>query len=203
MSPKIVDKKEKRQQILQAAMRVVAGKGIRNVKMDDIAKKAGVGKGTVYEYFSSKEEILHGAVAEFFQRAETAAAKRMFRNVHPLDKLIGLLTSWIDVSEQMPEDFLMMFIDVWAEGLRQTNPEFIKIFDMKKFYYEYRTMVSTIIRDGIEKGAFRDVDPELSAGSLLAAFDGLMLQWLLDRENMDIQKMTDSLIDILTHGLLR
>lgn len=203
MSPKRVDKKEKRKTILQAAMHIAAIKGMRNLKIGDIAETAGVGKGTIYDYFSSKEEVLHTAVAEFFQQAETAAARRMFKAVSPMDKLVGLFTSWIDVSEQMHEDFMMMFVELWVEGLRQTNAEFIKIFDLKKFYYEYRTLVSGIIREGIENGDFREMDAELAAGSLLASFDGLMMQWLLEPKKMDIHKMADSLINIIQNGILK
>ncbi len=56
--PKIVDKEAKRKKILEASMRVFAKKGVENTKMKDIAKSAGIGKGTIYEYFNSRDEIL-------------------------------------------------------------------------------------------------------------------------------------------------
>ncbi|MDP6593244.1 MAG: helix-turn-helix domain-containing protein, partial [Candidatus Marinimicrobia bacterium] len=47
----------KRTQIIQAAIKVFARKGLERGKIADVAKEAGIGKGTVYEYFRSKEEI--------------------------------------------------------------------------------------------------------------------------------------------------
>jgi len=57
MSPKIVDREAKRQAILAAAIAVFAEKGYHATKMADIASKAEMGKGTLYEYFRTKEEL--------------------------------------------------------------------------------------------------------------------------------------------------
>ena len=58
MAPKTVDKDEKRLQIAHAAVEVFASKGFDRAKMDDVAREAGVGKGTLYEYYSDKEALL-------------------------------------------------------------------------------------------------------------------------------------------------
>lgn len=57
MSPKIVDREAKRQAILAAAIAVFSEKGYHATKMADIARKAEMGKGTLYEYFRTKEEL--------------------------------------------------------------------------------------------------------------------------------------------------
>ena len=57
MSPKIVDREAKRQAILAAAIAVFAEKGYHSTKMADIAQRAEMGKGTLYEYFRTKEEL--------------------------------------------------------------------------------------------------------------------------------------------------
>ena len=55
----------KKEQILHAALEVFAKQGLQKGKIADIAEKAGIGKGTVYEYFSSKEEIFK-AIEDMF-----------------------------------------------------------------------------------------------------------------------------------------
>ena len=57
MAPKIVDKEAKKTQIIIAATQVFSKLGVAKTKMIDIAQAAGIGKGTIYEYFRSKEEI--------------------------------------------------------------------------------------------------------------------------------------------------
>ena len=70
MSPKYVDKEEKKRDLLKAAMRVFAQRGVVNTKMADIALAAGIGKGTIYEYFRSKEDIFAEAYHLVFQGIE-------------------------------------------------------------------------------------------------------------------------------------
>src|SRR6186997_1913416 len=54
-----IAQEEKRNQILEAAVRVFASKGYHTSRVGDIAKEAGVAHGLLYHYFSSKEEVLH------------------------------------------------------------------------------------------------------------------------------------------------
>ena len=55
--PIVVDKEKKKREIIDAAIRVFSRQGYRRTKINDIAGEAGVGKGTVYEYFKSKEDL--------------------------------------------------------------------------------------------------------------------------------------------------
>ena len=64
MSPKIVDKEQKRRLIVEASLRVFASNGYEATRTIDIAKEAGIGKGTIYEYFRSKDEIVE-AIFEY------------------------------------------------------------------------------------------------------------------------------------------
>jgi AcrR family transcriptional regulator len=65
MAPIVVDKAKKKTDILNAAIEVFATKGVANAKMNDIAIAANIGKGTIYEYFSSKEDIFSTAFHVF------------------------------------------------------------------------------------------------------------------------------------------
>jgi len=72
--------KKKPQQILASAISLFIEKGYQNTKIIDIAEAAGVGKGTVYEYFSSKEElllmILSNVVSKDFEKVGTTIVKK-------------------------------------------------------------------------------------------------------------------------------
>ena len=64
--PRTVDKEEKARSIGRAALKVFRQKGYHPTRMSDIAKAAGVGKGTVYEYFRNKLQILQFVLDEYF-----------------------------------------------------------------------------------------------------------------------------------------
>jgi len=59
------EKNQKRQDILNSAMTLFRDKGFHNTKMEDIAIGAGVGKGTLYEYFESKQDVFDEACIEY------------------------------------------------------------------------------------------------------------------------------------------
>jgi AcrR family transcriptional regulator len=201
MCARIVDKEAKRREILLAATQVVARHGIRTVKIADIAVAAGVGKGTIYEYFSSKEEIYGAIIREYLDRAETVAAKKMFRARAPREKIAALLTGWLETTENESGDFLRLFIDVWSEAIRQTSSGVAEVFDLKSYFHEYRAFVAAVLQEGIDAGDLRSIDTVVAAGSLLALFDGIMLQWLLDPDHVDVRKAIDTTLDIIWNGI--
>jgi TetR/AcrR family fatty acid metabolism transcriptional regulator len=66
VSPRPVDKEEKKKLIVNAALQVIKSKGFAEATVEEIATIAKIGKGTVYEYFSTKEEIVQKLVSDFF-----------------------------------------------------------------------------------------------------------------------------------------
>jgi len=64
--PKVVDKEEMRRSIIAAAMNVYVAKGYHAANISDVAKEAGVGKGTIYLYFESKEALAVSLVEHHF-----------------------------------------------------------------------------------------------------------------------------------------
>ena len=66
MSPRIVDKEQKKRKIIAAALKVFASKGYKATRTSDIAEAAGIGKGTIYEYFRSKEELIEAIFESLF-----------------------------------------------------------------------------------------------------------------------------------------
>ena len=65
MTPRTVDKDQKRRDILEAAIKVFAERGVNHFKMIDIAKEAKIGKGTIYEYFRDKDDLILGCFGYF------------------------------------------------------------------------------------------------------------------------------------------
>jgi AcrR family transcriptional regulator len=92
--PKIIDKDEKKAEILRAAMQVFSQKGVAKTKMIDIAKCARVGKGTIYEYFDSKEDIFREAFEKVYYESERLLEEAIGSTDDPHNPTaVGLLNS--------------------------------------------------------------------------------------------------------------
>lgn len=110
----------KREQIMAAAGRVFARAGFEAAKVDDIAREAGVGKGTVYEYFDSKqalfEQILFKALFDHMQRLEQALAAH--------DDLVEALQAALEATLRYVEDRRELARVLNNHPTGGTSPEF-------------------------------------------------------------------------------
>jgi TetR/AcrR family fatty acid metabolism transcriptional regulator len=177
--PIIVDKDKKRREILQAAMQVFARDGYHRAKIESVAEEAGIGKGTVYEYFKSKADL--------------------FIALHD-HMLTELKSFYMKELAEIREPTLMLerFIEVAFETFRGWEPFFLVFFD---FWAEGGRGQAAIITSGVQDGSFRQVDPALTAASLLASLDGLVLQWLCDRNAFDLDLMRKNLTESILRSL--
>ncbi|MBW2579618.1 MAG: TetR/AcrR family transcriptional regulator [Deltaproteobacteria bacterium] len=177
-------KEEKRALIIEAAAKVFARRGFASTLMAEIAIEAGIGKGTLYEYFDSKENLFF-AVFEWFVQATEAEAKVSISALggsasERLDALSdSLMSSWAQM-----EDMYSLVMEFWsASASSQMRERFKQAF--KNGYSDFRQIVSTLIRDGIERGEFQpQVDIDSVAAALVGTWDALLLQaWFDDDFN--------------------
>jgi AcrR family transcriptional regulator len=201
MCPKIVDKDAKKDAILAAAMRVMAKRGYRDVTIAEIAQAAGIGKGTVYEYFSGKEELFGAAFDKFQRDVARVQAKTMKNLTDPSERLKALIDSWVDVLQGSSYGHLELLTDFWTEGIRNGIMGKSCLFDIKGVYSNYRNQVVSIIESGIKKGTFRRVNPFGNAAVLIGALDGIILQWMLDKDSVDIQHLAKTVFDTFLSGI--
>ena len=97
----------------------------------------------------------------------------------------------------------MIMMDFWAEGIRNKDEKILDSIDLRQIYHEFRIMIQSIINNGIEQGVFRQVDTHNVAALLIGALDGIMLQWIMDQKVIDLEKITDSVIDNFLYGLYK
>lgn len=198
---KIVDKEQKRAGILQAAMEVFAEKGVARSKMADIARAAGIGKGTIYEYFSSKEEIFASAFQLINSEIDRAIPRTLEGVDDPVEKLRRLIEVTMTGFTEWGEEFLEIMMDFWAEGVRKREEGMMSLIDLKGMYARYRGMIGQILNEGIQRGIFREVDVLLTASILMASLDGLMLQWVLDKSLFDFREAIEVSLDSFLNGI--
>jgi len=190
----------KKEQIIEAAARVFARSGYSNAVVADIAIQANIGKGTVYEYFNSKEDLFF-AVFEWFQkRTEKAAAVGISKlGGGAADRLKVLNDSLMGQWDEIKDVFVLV-LEFWAaSSSTQMRQRFKGAF--KQLYDDYRHIVSTLIQDGINSGEFRsDVKPEPVAAAMVGAWDALFLQAWFD-ESFDPAATANDFLDTVLRGL--
>ena len=174
MCPRVTDqyKTEVKDKIVQAAITTFSKYGYDKTRMDDIAKSAKLGKGTLYLYFKSKEELFYAISENSIKELKEQLSKLFSKKedlVHDAEKFYDQYRNLIHDSEKVSFEMI-------AESSR--NPK------LRKALYEQRMKVYDIVIDylrrQIEKGFFRkDMDVNAIASGLVALYDGLTISKLL------------------------
>ena len=196
MAPKIIQKEEKRAEILKAAMSAFARKGFSNTRMEDISKEANIGKGTLYEYFNSKEDLFF----TLYEKVRDQFYETIYRDVRGEESALKALTSFITATLKAFkewQDFGFVLLDVWSEH-RRGKTVHLKFRDV----YQYsRGQVANLIRQGMKSGEFRKVDPFIAASTIIAVLDGFLLQRIFDPETFQGKDAEKAVVDTVIHGL--
>lgn len=199
--PKIVDKEAKKLAILHASMHVFARQGVVKTKMIDIARYAGIGKGTIYEYFRSKEEIFTSAYQYFFEDVEQALQQVVASKGDPVAKLEMIVQRSCNMLLHDGGEFAGIMMEFWAEGVRNKDKEVLDIINLKNIYETYRRLIIDILNEGIELQVFRKVDVMSVAAIFIGALDGLLLQWIMDRQTINIENASTAMVECFVNGL--
>lgn len=205
MSAIIVDKKEKKRHIIQSALRIFSRKGFNLTTISDIAEEAGIGKGTVYEYFDSKEAVISFSFDYFMQELVPDFEAIIRESIPASEKLERMISGFGHIlSSKENQDLLSIMFDVWAAGIRSRDSRSSLESKMKRFYQDYRSTVSTVLRHGVRAGEFRkDIKPHVQASLLIGLLDGLLVQWILDKREFPLQTALEAVGKTFLYGLYR
>lgn len=156
---------ERPKQILDAALAVFAERGLAAARLDDIAKLAGLSKGTIYLYFPNKEElfreVVRTTVVAYILRAEAVFESEP----DPMQSLLN----WMDGY------WAWLRSPVFPAMHRLVNSELRNFPDLAEFYAtevieRAQRLVRGILERGMNAGVFRRMDPLVAARMLSSVF---------------------------------
>ena len=187
---------EKRLALLKAALAVVTEKGYFATKVDDVARRAGVAKGTVYLYFKDKPAIYIGLVDWLLEQALAVTAAVIAKPTSPRRKLDELFTTWSSGVMSNPGVLALLSM----ENMHQDNT-LMKRF--KKYVLphiiELQDAVAGVMKQGIEQGEFRSADPRAAATMYLGAFRA---ELLAAANGSRTRRAVESVKELFLYGLL-
>jgi len=151
-------------EIIAAALELFVEHGFTATKLDDVAKRAGVSKGTLYLYFDSKESLFKAVVREIVipqvERSESLVSEHAGSQADLLRKLVS--NWWQTVSTHRICGIPKLMI---AES--NNFPKTAQFF-VDNVIDRVRRIFNQVIETGIERGEFREVDPEYISRLLMA-----------------------------------
>jgi AcrR family transcriptional regulator len=189
---------QRREELIKATYYEVAEKGYSAVTLQDIAKRAGVSKGSTLYYFATKEDLFLGALEWMVNQFDIRNGQAIANVEDPIEKVKALIGT-IFANAQESRQFFLAYSDFVSIGTRNK-----RFHDLNaKFYDGCCGHNREVIEAGIRTGIFRQIDVEEAGAMMRALVDGLMLQWFFSSEGTfdDYRRRCERIIlDYLTGG---
>jgi len=195
-------KDERPAEIMNAALLLFVSKGFVATKIEDIAKKAGVSKGTVYLYFASKEVLFKEMVYEL-----------MVPKIHKVEEYIATY-------EGSQSELLCVVIRQWWKIVKSSGltgvpkliiseadnfPELTRFY-VKEVIHRVQSVFVNILNKGIEMKEFRKIEPLLSARVIMSSmvyfsmWDCSLKKY--DQKGLEVDELIEQQITILVNGIV-
>jgi AcrR family transcriptional regulator len=161
---------QRRVAILRAARKVFAQQGYADTVVDHIAAEAGIGKGTLYLYFPSKEQIYLAALLEDARKLNRLTRERMAAAATWRDKLRAYMETKLGYFE-VHQDFVRIYMAEFRSMCMQGKPLDAELHHLLR---EGEEQLAQIFAAAAAKGEVRAVDPELAALTVSDLTRGIM-----------------------------
>ena len=182
----------RRQQIIDATIRVMAARGWQDTSIDEITREAGVSRGLVAYHFKDKAQLLAGVLARCQELFEAAVAESIASSRDPIEQLRNASRNAVLMARDAPASYeVFLHFTAGARG----DPELAA--QVQDLYRGFRRAIASGIRKGQASGRIRAVNPDAVAAGHMGAIIGIALQWLLDPDAFDIESAANDTADAL------
>lgn len=187
----IVDKVQKRRDIALTCKELFVVNGIKSITISQIAKTAGVGKGTLYDYFKNKEDIVFEIVNILLIEHNELKEKKISKVSSTKEKIKIFFDFFYSDDETELRELYKEFVSI---TLSEPNKEMIEF--QSRCFKEYHKWFIEILEEGIHKGELIDKSINLANG-LFALGEGMFISSCVTDAIDDLKHEIDSYIDTI------
>lgn len=181
-------------EIMASAVVLFAERGFRAVTIDDVAANLGYTKSVVYYYFNSKNEILWQIFNRIYDSYFAMISSVVAKNLPPELALMELLKG---------HALLVMERRDWTAIYNREESELdenqLKLHVQRR--REYDAVINGVYKDGVKKGVFRDIPPNIAVAGFLGMCNSLY-RWYKEQGPIPAPEIAEYYVDILTSGYM-
>jgi len=188
-------KKTKRKSIIDAAIEVFSRNGFQNSTISEIAQKANVAEGTIYQYFRNKEDLFFSIPIDKTKEFCGELELHLQGIKGSINKVRKFVWYYIHHLQANPEYARALMLEM------RVNRNFIRT----KTYEAFRPMthrILEIIEEGQEEGTIRkDVDMYTIRHLILGSLEHIVTRWVLKDEKYDLLAQYDDILKLIIPGI--
>lgn len=189
------DKKkiETRKSIFEIAGRLFKEKGFDNTTIDEITKEAGIGKGTFFNYFPTKEALLQDFIKRKEELVFDLVKDQLTRNIPTKDKIKNILVL-VAKSNETDRELTKLFV---FEHMKHYGQEERKSSSLNQ-------LIQVIFEKGIKTDEFKiGLDYKMAAGNLAGIYFVSLMEWLWSKDDYSLSEDISKRIDMIFEGIIR
>ena len=191
---------QQRDEILETALRLFSEKSYPNVSMHEIAKKAEFGMGTIYKFFSSKDDLYRSLILQLAERWHHTVLQALEQERNPVQAIEKCITIHRELFlDNLP--FARLFLAGTQGGFIDVTAAFQR--DLRKFRDEYLKKLASIFKRGIKANVFRDGDTYHMALALYGIILTFLFRMMEDPAGFGEGEDLSSVRDIFLKGILK
>jgi AcrR family transcriptional regulator len=188
-----------RDRILQAAVELIAERGIGGARIAQVARAAGVSTALVHYHFRTREALLAETLDYAFDVASAVHLRPAGGNGDggsAAERLADVVEQSLPTTDPGRREW-QLWAELWLGAARDPGLRPIAA----QMYARYRTWIAAAIAEGIAAGEFAPVDPGETADLAMALIDGLGLRVLLGDPSMPLERARERIGEILAREL--
>jgi len=188
---------QRKEQIMDAALKVIISKGYENSRMDDIVDLSSMSKGAIYWYYKSKKEVYLNLVNYWVIKYSTVINHIVEEDDSAADQLKDVFDYFILQYEQDPSAFKAL-VEFWS--LAGRDEDFHKKVD--RVYTKFLEFLERIINRGVKSGEFKNLDVRITALSIMVNIEGIIWFTLFDAHGLSPKEYINTITNFILSGLI-
>ena len=199
MTRKERERLTRKQEIIDASVKLFADKGFNNATLDDIAASSEFGKGTIYNYFSSKEEIYSAIVEE--------VSKNLKQLINQADKAAESATGFVKTYTSSLFYYCLSNKEAFILFVREIVPFTTDIFllNREKFLRRHNSLRKILIKrflEGIKNNEFKETDPD----KIVSLYQHMVFPYILNliespKKDLNEDSEIDFVLEVFLKGI--
>jgi TetR/AcrR family fatty acid metabolism transcriptional regulator len=186
---------ETKRRIIDATFAIAAQKGFEQTTTAEIARRARVAEGSIYNHFHTKDDLLIHMVSEYAGSYLTQLLTQIEAEKGALRKLERLIKLHIGFFTQEGSIFEVIFGKTMGTRVQMARVIHIAVDP-------YVRLIESIVRDGVAEGVFRDVNPQVAAPLLLGGMQLTIMRRFFKLADYGVEEAAEEIHRVYLSGLL-
>jgi len=187
---------QRKNQILDAASLIFSKEGFAKANTDRIAKRANLGKGTIYRYFKSKKDLFLSVVDRGLDKLRDEILKEVEKTDDPLKKIENAIKAYLSFFEKN-RNLIGILIHEQSSFQKRIAKRYFE------HYYGNVDRIKQTFKTGIEQGLIKEIDIESAISVLTSILNGLIYMWQIEGKKYRLIDKVPIITKIFLTGIIK